>query len=499
MSAYFDAARAGRWDVAARYLSLTDALRPRAAQLAERLKGVIDGTGWIELETVSASPSGRLDDGLPAELEDVTQIGIDGRVEPLRLLHTRDATGEFWAFSPATVERIDAWYADLPDRWLRDAIVYLGIDFLLQPGPYELLWWQWLAIPVLIAIAWGLGWVVGHATRGFLRRIAARTTSIWDDRFIRAIGPPITLFWSIIFFRIGAVQLVLTDPAYRFIGAVTRAVFMFALFWALWRASGVASARMTHLGWASGNNSARSLLAVGTNIIRAGIVVAGILAMLAALGYPVTTVLAGLGIGGLALAFGAQKTVENVFGSLALAVDQPFRVGDFVKVEDFVGTVEDIGLRSTRIRTLDRTLISIPNGKLSDQRLESFEVRDRMRLATTIGLTYDTTQQQMQTVLEGFKGVLRAHPDIWPDAMVVKFAGFGASSLDIEIMAWFQVPTWGDFQRCREEVLLGFMGVVEGADASFAFPTRTVHLVGAGPQPAEGPDPVEAQPPAATR
>jgi MscS family membrane protein len=199
--------------------------------------------------------------------------------------------------------------------------------------------------------------------------------------------------------------------------------------------------------------------------------------VLSAFGFPIGTLLAGLGIGGLALAFGAQKTVENLFGSVSLAVDQPFRVGDFVKVDDFVGTVEDIGLRSTRFRTLDRTLITIPNGKLADQRLESFAVRDRMRLAATLGVTYSTTRSQMQTVLEGFERVLREHPWIWPEAMVVRFKEFGPSSLDIEVMAWFQVPTWGDFQLCRQEVLLAFMQVVEDAGTSFAFPTRTVHVV----------------------
>ena len=127
---------------------------------------------------------------------------------------------------------------------------------------------------------------------------------------------------------------------------------------------------------------------------------------------------------------------------MALAIDQPLRVGDLVKVEDFVGTVEDIGLRSTRFRTLDRTVVSIPNGKLADQRLESFQLRDRMRLATTVGLTYATTRQQMQAVLAGFERVLRSHPRIWADAVIVKFKEFGSSSLDIEVMAWFEVPTW---------------------------------------------------------
>jgi MscS family membrane protein len=204
--------------------------------------------------------------------------------------------------------------------------------------------------------------------------------------------------------------------------------------------------------------------------------------VLAAGGYPVGTLLAGLGIGGLAIAFGAQKTIENVFGSLSLVVDQPFRVGDFVSVDNFVGTVEDIGLRSTRFRTLDRTLISIPNGKLAEQRLESFEARDRMRLATTLAIQYGTTHAQMQAVLDGLERVLREHPLIWPDAVTVKFKALAESALEIEVMAWFKVPTWAEFQRCRQEVLLRFMQVVEDAGTAFAFPTHTVHLAGAGPK-----------------
>ena len=136
--------------------------------------------------------------------------------------------------------------------------------------------------------------------------------------------------------------------------------------------------------------------------------------------------------------------------------------------------------------SLDRTVISIPNGKLADQRLETFAPRDRVRLATTIGVEYGTTHAQMQEVLEGCERVLREHPKTWPDAVVVKFKELAASSLDIEIMAWFQVPTWADFQQCRQEVLLGFMKVVEDAGTGFAFPTRTVHLVGEPtPQPAK--------------
>jgi MscS family membrane protein len=229
--------------------------------------------------------------------------------------------------------------------------------------------------------------------------------------------------------------------------------------------------------WGMIESSTRSLVQIGQRLAKAILAALVLVAVLAELGYPVAGLVAGLGIGGLALALAAQKTVENLFGSLALAVDRPFGVGDFVRIEDLVGTVEVVGLRSTRIRTLDRTLVTIPNGRLADMRLESFTARDRMRLACTIGLVYGTTLAQMRRVLDGLEEVLRSHPLIWPDAVVVRFKEFGASSLDMEVMAWFQTSQWPEFQLIRQEVLLRFMEVVERAGTSFAFPTRTIRVV----------------------
>jgi MscS family membrane protein len=250
-----------------------------------------------------------------------------------------------------------------------------------------------------------------------------------------------------------------------------------ALFWALWRGIGVIGGALRGAHWATGNPSAQSILSIGIRLGRVVTLALGAVAVLSSLGYPVAGLLAGLGLGGLAFALAAQKTVENLFGSLSLAIDAPFRVGDFVKIEDFVGTVEAIGLRSTNIRTLDRTLVSIPNGRLAEMRVESYSVRDRLRLACTVGLVYGTSASQMRQVLEGLEAVLRAHPLIWPEAVIVRFKELGASSLDIEIMAWFRTSDWSKFQLIRQEVLLQFLQIVEGAGTGFAFPTRTVHVV----------------------
>jgi MscS family membrane protein len=475
---YFDAVREGRWEDAARYLVLDETQRERGGELAQRLKAVIDDTGWIDLETLSDAPEGRTDDGLPRGLDEVDRITLDGRSEPLRMTRRSDAQGSHWAFSPATVARIDAWYDTLPDRWLRDAFVRTGMDIMLLPGPLELLWWQWFAMAALLLVAWIGGSLLGRATRWALNQIARRTPSPWDDELVAALGGPLTFAWGLALVMVGSQYLLLLRPAYRLIDGLTTAGVVFAVFWAVWRATDVACRQLLSRSWARTSASAQTLISVGGNFARGAIVFAGVLAILSALGYPIGTLLAGLGIGGLALAFGAQKTIENLFGSVSIAVDQPFRVGDFASVDGATGVVENIGLRSTRLRTLDRTLISIPNGKLADSRTESYTARDRFRLNTTIGLTYGTTRAQMDTVLAEVERVLRDHPHVWPDAVVVKFAAFGASSLDIEIMAWFVVPTWADFQRCRQEVLLGIMQVVQDAGADFAFPTRTVHLVG---------------------
>jgi MscS family membrane protein len=234
--------------------------------------------------------------------------------------------------------------------------------------------------------------------------------------------------------------------------------------------------------WAKDNPSARSLLSVTRNLGKVLVGLGGFVATLAALGYPVATVLAGLGIGGIALAFGAQKTIENLFGSVALAADQPFRVGDLVKVEDFTGNVERIGMRSTQIRTMDRTLISLPNGKLADMRIEDFASRDRIRLAATVGLVYGTTEAQVRRVVGEIEAMLRRMPKVWPDVVVSRLVAFSPSSLDVEVLCWFETSDFAEFRDLRQEALLAILRIVEEAGTSFAYPTRTVHLA----KPQEG-------------
>ncbi len=167
---------------------------------------------------------------------------------------------------------------------------------------------------------------------------------------------------------------------------------------------------------------------VGTII---GIVIVGRAAQ--KLGLPLYSVVAGLGIGGLAVALAIRPTLENLIGGIMLYLDQPVRVGDWCAFDDKSGTVEAIGIRSTKIRALDRTLITIPNAALSDMQLINWAKCDRMLIESTVGVRYETEEDQLRHILAKFREMLHAHPKIHSESVRVRFSGFGESSLDIGI------------------------------------------------------------------
>lgn len=358
---------------------------------------------------------------------------------------------------------------------------------LRREGPRGLYWWQWLALPLLALVAVALGSALGFVTRRVLGHLAARTRTTWDDILLQRIAAPLTLAWAVALALGMNPWLGLGPGPDGVVQHVLRSGASFALFWGGYRAIDVAFAVGAQRPWTRVNPSLAALLPLGRRVGKTVIVSLGLVAVLTELGFNVSSLLAGVGIGGLALALAAQKTVENMFGSVSIGVDQPFREGDFVKIEDVTGTVETIGMRSTRIRTLDRTLVTFPNGKLSETRAETFAVRDRMRLLANLGLAYDTRADQMRTILRELEAALRAHPKIWPDGVSVRFNELKDSTLNVEVVSWFQTQDWNEFTLIRQELLLQFMEIVERAGATFAFPTQTIHLVEDDAPPRRGP------------
>ncbi|MFO0588755.1 MAG: mechanosensitive ion channel family protein [Polyangiaceae bacterium] len=474
---YVDACRAGDYEEAARFLDVPNGKGADGPTLARKLKSVLDRRLWDDVDLATlASPfsSGNTADKLPPGIDELGTIPGPGAPEPVRITRRPGAGGATWVFTRSTVERIDVWYARLDERWLFDSLP----EPILRPGPFDILWWQYIAMPAIVLVAWLLGRLFGYFTRKVIARMVARTASRWDDALLTRIGPPLTLAWGLGAFALLVPRLGLYEPARDSVQKLVRAGFLVALFWSALRALDVARSYVMEAA-VPGRASARSLVPLGTQITKLLVMGAAAVMVLSELGYPVGSLIAGLGIGGIALALAAQKTVENLFGSLSIGVDQPFRVGDFVKVEDVSGTVETVGLRSTRIRTLDRTLVTIPNGKLADMRIECFSVRDRFKFAATLGVVYGTTAEQLRAIVRDVEAALHEEPKLYQEGCSVVVRGLGASSIDIDVLCWFEVDTVDAFAQIRQAMLLRFVEIVEKNGSSLAFPTQTVHHVSA--------------------
>jgi MscS family membrane protein len=351
------------------------------------------------------------------------------------------------------------------DAWIRLHTPAL----LLGAGPKGLLLWQWLALPPLLVLSWYAGRLLAYLTRRLLEAVTARTRLAWDARLVRRLPLPLALLWSVAVALLLSRALGISAPGQAFLDLLLSAVAIAGFFAVLWSFVDVLGDESKRAPWAAGNPSALSALGLAVRGGKALVVSFACVAVLVQLGYPVASVLAGLGIGGLALALAAQKTVENLFGSIALAVDETIRVGDLVQVENVLGRVEAIGLRSTRIRTLDRTLVSVPNGLLASLRIESLTARDRLRLVLTLGVDHATTPSQLRELIAAIERLLRAHPKLWPDDLQVTLRQLGPGSLDLDVLATFEVAP-EEFARLRSDVLLQILEAVERAGIALAAP-----------------------------
>ncbi len=465
----------GEFVQAAAYLDLGRLDASRGPELARRLHAVISRVASINPELLSGKSEGTLDDGLARGLERIGAItprdGSEGDAVDV-LLQRRLRGTPRWVFSRKTVENVDAWYETLDDRWLIDNLP----EPLLRMTWGELAYWQWIALPVWLGVAWLLGWLLGRVTRRIVAPLIVRSAAVADDVLLRRFSGPLTLLWTLAVCRVSLPLMSLLPRAETTMREILGAALVLLVFWGALRAVDLLADLVSRSAWATARPGTRALLPLGVRILKVVVGTLAIVAVFAKLDYPIASLLAGLGIGGLAVALAAQKSFENLIGAFAIGADQPFREGDLVKVEDFTGTVETIGLRSTKFRTPDRTVVTIPNGRLADMRLETYAARDRLRMACTIGLTYGASEAQIRRVLEGIRGLLAAHTKAWPEGAGARLIGFGPSSLDIEVTAAFQTTVWDEFTAIREEVLLAMMVIVEEAGCSFAFPTRIVHL-----------------------
>ena len=472
----------GRWDDAARFLDLTGRPESDGATLTRRLREVLDRYLGVDPSTLSGDAAGDTDDGLPARVDELGRVpGVTPAGDPVRLTRREYPDGVRWVFTRATVRHIDGWYDGMEGRWIRGNLP----RWWLHPSARGLLRWQWVALVVTFTVSLALGQMFAGLTLAAIAPLLRKVVDIRDESMATHARAPLSWLWAVGLVSLALGPLGLARVADAFVQNLLRALLFAGLFWALWRTIALLARAFHESVWARAHPGSVTVVPLITQAARVVLACVSVVAVLSALGYPVASLLAGLGLGGLALALAAQKTVEHLLGSIAIGLDQPFRVGDLVKLDEHTGTIESVGLRSTRVRTIDRTLVTIPNGKLADVRVENYTQRDRIRLLTTIALDLDTSAERVRAVLAALEAVLRTHPKLWKEEVYVQLKAVTADSLQVEVMAWFQTGDLEVFWRYRQEVLLGFLQALEGLGVKMSRPSQTLHWAdGAEPKTA---------------
>jgi MscS family membrane protein len=475
---FIQAAQKSNWPVAAEYLQWpkSGGRIPRE-ELVRELKLLLDQGFTGDIQKLSRSPLGSIDDGLSPDLERAGQV-VAGE-EMVDILLTRETPPDgppIWLVSAQTLREVPRLYKELTvpaiEEWLP--------GFLKRPiGSLRL--WQLVAAlllyPLLFALSWlavtgvfrpARGWLERHGWQGDLRHALKRARA------------PSALLLMLVLHRVAIpfLSLPLLDR-YRYSRSFVL-LAVAAIAWFFLRTVDVLSGTARERLVAAGASPAPTLT-LARRLLKGGILLIALLVALSALGVDMTTALAGLGIGGVALAFAAKTSIENIFGGFTVLGARILRVGDTCRIGTFTGTVEDITLFATRLRTSERSLVSIPNGTLLTREIENLSRRDRFLLNHTIGLRCETTPAQLRTLLESLRKLLADHPQVAPEEAHARFVRFGGSSLDIEVLAYVLAADPAGFLAIQEELLLAIAGLVAAAGTGVAIPSCTIYPGKAAP------------------
>ena len=307
-----------------------------------------------------------------------------------------------------------------------------------------------------------------------LEPLTKRTKNNYDERILHGLKGPLTFVFIIIGTRLFFALLFLETD---FINNIINSMIAYNVFWALYSLTYALRGVVYHftarinpeLSYEVGN----FILA----IIRGIVLTIGLASILQVWGINVGGLLAGLGIGGLAFALAAKDTAANLFGSVALLLDKSIKIGEWVKIGNVEGTVEDIGMRTTKIRSFQKSLITLPNQVIANSPIENFSRRGIRRIKMTIGVTYSTTSEQMEQILIDIKEMLQKHKNIaQKETMLVNFNSFDDSSLGIYIYTFTNTSNWANYMDIKEDVNLKIMKIVEQNNSDFAFPSQSVYL-----------------------
>lgn len=477
---------------AARYLDVPDHTALSARTLARSLRVVLDRAGDLLPTTEIANVAeGRTGDALEGDLDRVGALG-EGRSRIDLFVRRVERDGaKVWLIEEGALKAVPRLLqrsrVGLVETWTPAALKGVTVGGVAAG--------DWAAIALVSCLALLAGLAVAYGLGGVARALWRHSAEQRDGRWITRARLPVALALSVGWFKAGALALGVSIVARAAAGTVADIVFVVAVAWFM--AVAVDHLSRTFLSRMTGRAqaTATSVVALAKKIAKSLVFLAATFFVLDICGVDVSTGLAALGIGGLALALGAQKTVENLVGSVTVVADQPIRIGDFCRFDGILGTVEDIGIRSTRVRTLERTLVTIPNGAFASMQIENFSKRERFLFRHELSLRYETPPATVRAMVERLRQLLAERPDV-PAAYRprVVFKALGADNLTVEMFAYFEAKDYVAFLGVQEEMLLTIMEIFEQMGVEFAFPSQTLYLAGdasvplsAGLAPAQAP------------
>jgi MscS family membrane protein len=444
-----------------------------ARELAQQLKIILDRETSIDLDKLSTRPEGDRANNRDANRDLVgvakTSMGSVGiyleRVQ-------RGENPPIWLFSRETLQRVPEIYLDIGTP-----AIERHLPSWLKAKPFlSLPLWRWGIALISIPLILLLGSLFGRLLKPLLGLLAQRFIGEAEIHQVQGLSAPLRLVLFGLLFVIGAgySYTLLGRQFWRNLGTV---LIVVGAVWLLTRLVSIVGeltiGRLKRLQ-ASDKIALAGLLARLSQIV---VFTLGALIILYLAGVNLTAALTGLGIGGLAVAFAAQKTLENLFGGIMIIWDRPVRIGDACRIGDVTGMVVDIGLRSTRIRTPDRTIVTIPNGQLATMNLENYTLRDKFWFHPTIALRYETTSDQMQMFLEKTRQMLDKHASVESETARVRFIRLGNTSQDVEVFAYVFAAGYADFLAIQEDLLLRILEIVDSAGAALAIPTQAMYVV----------------------
>jgi MscS family membrane protein len=470
---FLEACHARNYAQAWRYLDLRglpeDKRTQDGPQLAQQLEQVLDRDPRFDVASLSREPGGDVSDGLASNREIVDTFAVDGKQQQLLLERVTLQSGlRVWLFAPESIgliPKLAALSSSSPiDKYLPPELVnYKPMDTSL---------WRWIAMVLLAGVLAALSpWISRLAL--FIGEVLVKWTRIHMDRkVLGSFAAPFQLLFPAAMFRAAVPMLGLSALLRLGLQRLCELLLIAGVAWLCVRMVDAFIAGLRTVLIARKSSFPYATLSLASRVLKLTVLVFAFTALLSDWGYNTSTILAGLGVGGIAIALAAQKTIENLFGGVSVISDRPVRVGDYCRFGDRSGTVEDIGLRSTRIRTIDRTLVSVPNGNFAAMTLENFNQRDKMLFHITLNLRRDTTPEQVRAVLESVGGTLTTHPKIEGGAIPIRFVGIGSYSLDLEVFVYVLTMDGDEFLKIQQELLLTILDEVAAAGTALALPTQ---------------------------